>query len=222
MSEDNPEFHPANLDSNAWYHISDGRVRFNGALCIANETLGTVAIYSPRDEYWQFQRLTSSSSDSDTPRYAIRSNQLGVAKQLAACHVKDEIDESRTQPCLRDSDGTDEQKWDVHEWDIGNEGGNTTYRLVNVKNGTDYWLDVHPNNPPFLSSEVGSADQRAQQFVMSSVSEINDGAYSTTFTNVSSCRRLGPFFSELGFQPLGVQGGCTLPNQNEQYKDRGR
>jgi hypothetical protein len=180
MSEDKPSFRPADLDSNAWYELSDGRVRHNGALCIANETQGTVAIFSPRGEYWQFLRL-----EDDSPRYALRSNQLGVAKQLAACHVEDEIDDSRTQPCLRDSDGTDEQKWDVHEWDIGQDGGNTTYRLVNVKNGTDYWFDVHPNNPPFLSSVTGSADQKAQQMVMHSVSDIDDGAYSTTFTNVS-------------------------------------
>lgn len=180
MSGDSPNFNPTDLDSNVWYHLSDGRVRFNGALCIANETLGTVAVFSPRQDYWQFRRLAS-----DTPRYAIRSSHLGVRRQLAACYVEDEIDGSRTQPCLRDSDGTDEQKWDIHEWDIGDSGGNTTYRFVNVKNGTDYWLDVHPGNPPFMSSEVGSADQRAQQFVMSSVSDIDDGAYSTTFTNVS-------------------------------------
>lgn len=71
--------------------------------------------------------------------------------------------------------------WDIADW------GDETLRFVNVANGTDYVLDVHPGNPVFLNDDIETDEesyQPAQHWLITSVDAINDGAYSTTFTSV--------------------------------------
>lgn len=130
-------------------------------------------------QYWQFMPV-----DPKNPaRYAVRSSVRGVFKQLGTCYNAQDIDEQHTQPCLLRSDGSDTQKWDITLWP-GNNG--TFYRFQNVQNGTKYNMDVHPGSNPFMSNDVdGKNFQKAQHWLMTSASSIDDGAYSTTFTDVS-------------------------------------
>lgn len=129
-------------------------------------------------QYWQFMPV-----DPKNPaRYAVRSSVRGVFKQLGTCYNPEEIDEQHTQPCLLRSDGSDTQKWDITMW----PGKNSTLRFQNVQNGTKYNMDVHVGNPMFMSSDVdGKNYQKAQHWLMTSVKNIDDGAYSTTFTDVN-------------------------------------
>lgn len=81
------------------------------------------------------------------------------------------------------SDGSDAQKWDVADW------GNGTYRLVNVRNGSGRYLDVHPGSPAFMSSNTNTkVYQAAQHWLMTSAKRVDDGAYSTVFSDVGSSR----------------------------------
>lgn len=88
------------------------------------------------------------------------------------------VENRRTHACLLDSDGTDSQHWDVASW-----GANDTYRLINVKNGTDYYLDCVPNGPVFLSPNHEGYQSR-QHWLMTSVKDVDDAAYSTVFSEV--------------------------------------
>ncbi|KAF7561852.1 hypothetical protein G7046_g2279 [Stylonectria norvegica] len=171
---------PKTFDANVWYQITEGRVdtydsdKFTSAFQIGEN--GTLVVHPAVDTYWQFQPV-----DDKDGRYAVRCRQTGVFKQLGVCFVPTEIADSKTQPCLVDSNGSDAQKWDIADW------GNSTYRFVNVKNGTDYVMDVHPGNPPFMSNDLRTnIPQPAQHWLMTSVMDIDDGAFSTTFTNKPS------------------------------------
>ncbi|CAM1505229.1 Fc.00g108660.m01.CDS01 [Cosmosporella sp. VM-42] len=166
------------FDSNVWYHITEGRVdnltkkEFQSSFQ-TNDDKGNLAVWPAIDQYWQLQPVSSKKG-----RYALRLSNSGVFKQLAVCYFSDEIADSRTRPCMRASDGTEAQMWDIADW------GDSTYRLVNVANGTDYVLDVHPGNPPFLSNDLRTdVPQPAQHWLMTSVKDVDDGAFSTTFTN---------------------------------------
>ncbi|OAQ70014.2 transmembrane alpha-helix domain-containing protein [Pochonia chlamydosporia 170] len=147
---------PAKLDPNVWYHVTEGRVD--------NFTKTRF------DSMFQIVDVQKNNGDH-----------LAVWGNLGTCYNKDEIDDNRTQPCLLRSDGSDTQKWDITIW----PGDNTTYRLQNVQNGTKYNMDVHMGNPPFMSSDTDpKIYQKAQHWLMTSVSDINEAAYSTTFTDV--------------------------------------
>ncbi|KAH6897152.1 hypothetical protein B0T10DRAFT_177448 [Thelonectria olida] len=170
---------PVSLDSNVWYHVTEYRVdiyakeNFTSSLQVEDDN--GVAVWGAVDQYWQFQPVP----DAPDGRYALRCSKTGVFKQLSACYVGDEIDDSKTQPCMRASDGTKAQMWDVADW------GNGTYRFVNAKNGSDYVMDVHPGNPPFMASDLRTdIPQPGRHWLMTSVKDVDDGAYSTTFTKV--------------------------------------
>lgn len=172
------------LDSNVWYHVTEARVddydkaNFTSALQVEDDD--GVAVWSAVDHYWQFQPVKNGPAG----RYALRCSRTGVFKQLSACYVADEIDDSKTQPCMRASDGTKAQMWDITDW------GNQTYRFLNVKNGSDYVMDVHPGNPPFMASDLRTnIPQPGRHWLMTSVSDVDDGAFSTVFTKVPSATR---------------------------------
>lgn len=179
MSTDTLDLKAADFDANVWWHLTEGRVddykkkTFSSQLAQADS--GIMDVGPNRDQYWQLQPV-----DDVAGRYALRCSKTGVFKQLGVCYVADEIANSRTQPCLVSSSGADAQKWDVADW------GNSTYRFVNVANGTGYVLDVHPGNPPFMSDDLRTnIPQPAQHWLMTSVKKVDDGAFSTVFSNVS-------------------------------------
>lgn len=63
-------------------------------------------------------------------------------------------------------------------------GKNDTYRFINVHNGSKYHLDVIPSGPVYMSPNL-EGYQRRQRWLMTSVSNVDDAAYSTVFSNVS-------------------------------------
>lgn len=192
MSSSNPssiQFDPVtDLDPNTWYQISEQRVDvytnrpFTSNLQVTDPDAGTVAVWPDNGDLWQFQPAATDDDDDDAQaqgRYSLRCSRTGIKKQLSVCYAADEISPGRTQPCLADSDGSERQKWEIASW------GNETFRFVNLHNGSEYWLDVHQGNPPFLSDNIDTdIYQPAQRWLFSTISEVNDGGYSTVFTNV--------------------------------------
>lgn len=174
---------PAKLDSNVWYHVSEGRVddvkkktKLSSMLRIVKD--GTPAVWPAEgiNQYWQFQAVSSSSPG----RYVLRCSKTSIHKQLSVCFDEAEVTTGHTRPCMAMSNGEDAQKWDVSLW------GDGTYRITNVQNGTDYVLDVHKGNPPFMSSNLDTnIQQLAQHWILTSRSKIDESGYSTVFTEVS-------------------------------------
>ena len=118
-------------------------------------------------------------------RYALRCSETTTRKQFAVCYRPSEsVENRRTRACLRNSDGSDGQQWDVALW-----GKNDTYRFINVHNGSKYHLDVIPNGPVYMSPNLDGY-QRRQRWLMTSVSNVDDAAYSTVFSNASRIYRL--------------------------------
>lgn len=87
--------------------------------------------------------------------------------------------------CLRDSSVDNSQIWEISVWN----GTSEEFKFVNVANGSNYVLDVHPTSNLFMNVNVegssGVAEtQPAQHWVLSSISAVNDGAYSTIYSGV--------------------------------------
>ncbi|KJZ70161.1 hypothetical protein HIM_10445 [Hirsutella minnesotensis 3608] len=165
------------IDPNAWYHVTESRVdnytkpEFGAMLQISGDVLTVWG--KNADQYWQFQPV-----DNIPGRYALRNSRTKLKKQLSVCFREDEISDSMTQPCMEQSSGVSRQKWDIAHF------GNRTYRFINVHNGTEYWLDCHIGSPVFMSSNTDTAvRQPAQHWLMTSRAQVNDGAYSTVFTD---------------------------------------
>ena len=174
------------FDSNTWYQITEGRVdnynetKFGSMLQIVSDN-GTMAVWPANGlSYWQFNPVDPKTN---TNRYALRCETTGVGQQLGVCHNPLEVDNSRTQPCMRPSSADNSQMWDISNW------GDGTFRFVNVGNGSDFVLDVHRGNPPYMSSnanlDVSQEDEPAQRWLASSISKVNNIIYSTTFGVVS-------------------------------------
>ncbi|VUC32001.1 unnamed protein product [Clonostachys rosea] len=172
------------LDPNVWYRLSEERVdsyktvNLTSSLSV-DTSKGTLSMQAANDNLWQFLPV-----DNVKGRYAIRNSLTGIRKQLSVCYFEDEIADGKTGPCMAVSDGSDEQKWEISDW------GNKTYsflRFINKKNGSDYWMDCHKGNPPFMSNQIDTnVYQPAQVWLFQSRSLINDGGFSTTFTNLPS------------------------------------
>jgi hypothetical protein len=177
-----PKFTPAtDIDPNAWYHISEERVdktnwtTLTNSLQIRDKAAGELVVWLDNGHRWQVQPVGND-------QYALRCGEAGVSKQLSVCYAPDEFSSTKTQPCLADSHGGDEQKWMIADWGLPD---NPVYRFINVKNGSDYWMDVHQGNPIFMSPDIKTDFYRpAQRWLMRSGDAINDESYSTTFTNL--------------------------------------
>lgn len=201
MSKEEITFKAAtDLDPNAWYHVTETRVddpdvgenqKFGSALIVSNVDTGDLAMAgSDRNDRWQFLPVDTDEHDA---RYAIRCSTTSIRRQLAVCYREDELADSKTQPCMLPSDGSDAQKWDIANWD----DGSGAFRLINVANGTDYWLDCHRGNPLFMNSHIDTTVNRpAQRWIMSSSAAIDDGEFSTTFTNVCTSHLTGEYRPE--------------------------
>lgn len=158
------------IDGNVWYQLTETRVDFNSSLQQAGNGVVMAAAGPKTLEFWQLFPIGSGL-------YQIRNRNTGVNKQLATCYNAQEQDPSNTQPCLEPSSGDQSQLWNITQW------GDGTFKFVNVGNGSNYNMDCHPGNPMFMASEIAAVPrQPAQHWEFSSLSQINDGAYSTTIT----------------------------------------
>ena len=158
------------IDPMTWYQLSETRAVFDSVLQ-SNETsvfFGQPNITQP--ELWQI-------FDIGDDEYVLRNKASGISEQLSTCYVADEVDPSKTQPCMRPSTGENSQKWNVVPW------GDESFKFINVANGTKYLMDCHPGEPVYMSSNLDPAIRDpAQRWLLSSYSEIDDGAFSTTIT----------------------------------------
>ncbi|KAI8652131.1 hypothetical protein NCS56_01430500 [Fusarium sp. Ph1] len=170
------------IDPNVWYQLTEAAVDdYEGDFVSSLQPVAQdddLHVWPAKgiNAFWQFQPI------GDKPgRYAIRCSKTTTQKQLSVCYRPEvKVENRRTRACLLDSDGTDAQHWDVASW-----GTNDTYRLINVKNGTDYYLDCVPNGPVFLSPNHEGYQSR-QHWLMTSVKDVDDAAYSTVFSEDSS------------------------------------
>jgi hypothetical protein len=167
----------ATIDPNAWYHLSETRVDAVGKpLANTLQLVGKdMRFGSNTTQAWQFQPV-----DGIVGRYLMRLSAAGIGQQLSTCFRPDEVHPGKTGVCMNGTSGDNGQKWDIQPW------GDGTFKMLNVANGTGYVLDVHPGNPPFMSSEIESnaaeVKQPAQHWLLSSLRPVNDGAYSTIYT----------------------------------------
>ncbi|KAL8284412.1 hypothetical protein RB597_001848 [Gaeumannomyces tritici] len=174
------------IDPNAWYAISETRVD-NGTKPLDN-TLQTIAgggmrVWSGQN-MWQFQPV-----DGEKDRYLLRSSSTGVQQQLAACYNTDEIHPMRTRACMTRTTSDDSQKWSITRW--SRSDGINSWKIQNVGNGTGYALDVHPGDAVFLNSDIEGETingqkvgaRVAQHWVFSSRKAVDDGAFSTIYSN---------------------------------------
>ena len=176
------------FDPNQWHEISEGRVDwlfhtpFSSNLHILDDNDSTIEIKGIAAQRWQMLPV-----DGVTGRYSMRANTTGSEKQLGVCYKTKEVDASKTGICLADSTGEDSQKWDI---DFVETTG-TTYVFRNVANSTDYVLDCHVGNPIFMNKEFDPSGSPAQHWILRPDGEINDNAYSTTYTSVSENVEIG-------------------------------
>ncbi|KAF4333127.1 hypothetical protein FBEOM_13075 [Fusarium beomiforme] len=185
------------LDPNVWYHITEQAVDQNykndfKAMLQTNQdpksndtNLHVWPVKTddkPVEAYWQFQPVSSTPG-----RYMLRYSQTGIHKQLAVCLLEDVDDaDTRTRPCLLKASSDETQQWDVAEWK-----SNSTYRFINVHNGTKFHLDCIPNGPVFMSSDVDDRPyQSRQHWLMTSASSVDDQAYSTTISEGPSSTKI--------------------------------
>ncbi|KAK1984264.1 hypothetical protein LZ30DRAFT_441539 [Colletotrichum cereale] len=172
----------AELDPNAWYRLSETRVDNSTGPFALNLILRDVGLrvhpVTDGAAAWQFQPFGGVKG-----RYLMRLDQAGVKQQLGVCYDAKELAVGATVACLQESSVSDSQVWEISPW----SGRSGEYKFVNVANGTGYVLDVHPNANLFMNKDVeGSAGvtetQPAQHWLISSVSPVNDGAYSTIYS----------------------------------------
>ncbi|KAK2027265.1 hypothetical protein LX32DRAFT_694961 [Colletotrichum zoysiae] len=172
----------AELDPNAWYRLSETRVDNSTGPFTLNLILRDVGLrvhpMTDGTAAWQFQPFGDVKG-----RYLMRLDQAGVKQQLGVCYDPTEPAVGATVACLQDSSVNDSQIWEISPW----SGRSGEYKFVNVANGTSYALDVHPKANLFMNKDVDgsagvAATQPAQHWVISSVSPVNDGAYSTIYS----------------------------------------
>ncbi|KAM3468480.1 hypothetical protein MY5147_007890, partial [Beauveria neobassiana] len=190
------------INSNAWYHVTEGRVdragrRFSNMLQVDSSSSGLIV--SPNTTppcYWQFQPFndTSSEESSSAPRFfVLRNSRDGAAKQLSACHNETEPAPGQTGLCMAAADGADAaQVWQIDQW--GSDMSKNGLRLINAANGTRFWLDVHKGNPPFMNGDTAKDDddsddddddddgEKSQKWYMTSAQAVNAIEYSTIHT----------------------------------------
>lgn len=162
-------------DSNIWYQITNSVQGFNAYL----QFNGIVTWLSGNSSFtgglaanpqWQFFPSNNGS-------YQIRN--LATTQQLNGCHDDKEPTPGHTVPCMKDTTNDTTQEWILSQWADG------TYKITNVANGTEYNMDCHPGQNIFMSPAVAETpNQPGQHWEIKSLSDINDGAYSTAFPAV--------------------------------------
>ncbi|KAI1070452.1 hypothetical protein LB507_006683, partial [Fusarium sp. FIESC RH6] len=192
------------LDPNVWYHVTEQNVdkdyktnwrsilQMNQDPNVKDDDLHVWLVKTDDGNvsaFWQFvsesrlldfsQRLIlcyQQPMESTPGRYMLRYSQTGADVQLSIC-LQSDVDEkdTETRPCLRKATNHATQQWDVFEFK-----SNSTYRFINVHNGTGYHMDCTPSGSVFMSPDVDDRPyQSAQHWLMTSASNVNDSAYST-------------------------------------------
>ncbi|RSL50126.1 hypothetical protein CEP54_012073 [Fusarium duplospermum] len=121
------------IDPNVWYHLTEENVDdydgdFKAMLQTYDDGGFRVFEVPKKKTYWQFQPIGKTPG-----RYALRCSETTTRKQFAVCYRPSEsVENRRTRPCLRNSDGSDGQQWDVALW-----GKNDTYRFINAPESTN-------------------------------------------------------------------------------------
>ena len=167
----------ATFDSNMFYQLSEGRVdKVNTSLASElHASNGALSVTAKQDTRFQL-----TPTDGVKGRYIMRASNAGVAQHLSACFSPTEPAVSKTGICMQPAAPDDAQKWDISPF------GDGTFRIMNVKNGSNYVLDVHPGNPPFMfAGETNGQGQPAQHWLFVIDRPINDGAWSTIYGGVS-------------------------------------
>lgn len=171
----------AELDSNAWYVVTNARLGKVGdpiTACLQDTSVGPRVFACKHGDVnqtmlWQFQPLKSKAG-----RYVMRLKNTGLREQFSVCWETDEVHSAKTVGCLRTSTSDETQQWDVADW------GDGMYDLANVANGTGYRLDVHPGSNSFMNDmfegkEGVNGPQIAQRWIMTSHAPVNNKALST-------------------------------------------
>ena len=163
----------AQIDPDGWYMLTETRVDFNSSFQYNGLELFFGAVVKTGDggQLWQFLSIPDG-------QWQIRNIASNINKQLATCYVSSEASDTKTQPCMQPSSADPSQKWIIDAW------GDGTFKFVNVGNGSGYNMDVHPGNPPFMSDQIAQTpNEPAQHWEFSSIRDVNDGTYSTTFVS---------------------------------------
>ncbi|KAJ4158447.1 uncharacterized protein LMH87_008973 [Akanthomyces muscarius] len=179
------------IDSNVWYHVTEGRVdragRKFGSMLQVDKSTGGLKVFpiTKPPYYWQFQALNSSASASPA-LYVVRNSLDGAAKQLSACRNETEPADGQTGLCMAPANGADDaQVWQIDQWGGSGDMARDGLRFINAANGTGLWLDVHSGNPPFMNSSIdadGDKGEPSQHWYMTSAQAVNAIEYSTIQT----------------------------------------
>ncbi|RFN48938.1 transmembrane alpha-helix domain-containing protein [Fusarium flagelliforme] len=175
------------LNPNVWYHVTEQNVdkdyktnwrsilQINQDPKVKDDNLHVWPVKTDDGNvsaFWQFQPMKSTPG-----RYMLRYSQTGADVQLSVC-LHSDVDEkdTKTRPCLRNATNHETQQWDIFEFK-----SNSSYRLINVHKGTGYHMDCMPSGSVFMSPDVDDRPyQSAQHWLMTSASNVDDNAYSTT------------------------------------------
>lgn len=166
---------PAVFDPNTWYQLSEARVDIGGKELKHNLVISDSPIsfgVLPNDKnYWQFVPVDEDVEN----RWFMRSQKTGTNRHLATCWHPEEKHEAKTRLCIAlADDDAENQMWESYKWDDGAEG----VRFINVKNGSDWWLDVHKGNPPFMNDDIDMDDYKpAQRWFVSSMSAVEEESF---------------------------------------------
>lgn len=169
----------SNFDENAWYQLSLLQRPNDGLVAGPYGTNSTFFATKDSSVAWQWWQLFPLPNTSQT--YLVRSGNnsnvfLGVYRNtntsswLGLC-LTDQLDCSNLPYLKYGAD--DSCVWTIKSW------GNGAYYLTNASNGTKYNLDELPNHTWLYMNNNISIDAPGQQWTFSSISSINDFAFST-------------------------------------------
>lgn len=166
---------PAVFGPNTWYQLSEARVDTGGKELahnlVINDSPISFGVLPDDGNYWQFVPVDEDVEN----RWFMRSQKTGINRHLATCWHPEEKDEAKTRLCIALADeDAENQKWESYKWDDGVEG----VRFINVKNGSDWWLDVHKGNPPFMNDDIDTSNYKpAQRWFVSSISAVDESSF---------------------------------------------
>ncbi|KAH7268490.1 hypothetical protein B0J15DRAFT_510318 [Fusarium solani] len=165
------------IDPNVWYHMTEENV----------------------DDYdGDFKSMLQTWEDGD-----FRVFPVAKRKTYWQFCAQQPIGKIPGRYALRCSETTTQKQFAVC-YRPSESGKNDTYRFINVHNGSKYHLDVIPSGPVYMSPNLDGY-QRRQRWLMTSVSNVDDAAYSTVFSNASrTCRLNHRSLTILRLPMLGV------------------
>jgi hypothetical protein len=164
------------IDPNVWYYMSESRVGWTGSLQLSGLGLVMTTLNTKADgsQLWQFEPVPNADNT-----YFMRNILTAIRDQLSTCYAPKEVSDPQTAPCIKAPSDDVSQQWLIEPWG----DSISSLKFTNVGNKT-LVLDCHPGNPVFMNDVIsGATPEPAQHWVLSSVRNINDGAYSTVFVS---------------------------------------